>query len=109
MKAVQNTYFASKGEISTLKDGLFRLTEKQWQVVNQRGDALVTTLVQLTQAFLAAFTAQKRADNLLDFADAELLSLELLAKDDVRDLVQRQFEEILIDEYQDINRLQETF
>ncbi|GAP02355.1 ATP-dependent helicase/nuclease subunit A [Fructobacillus pseudoficulneus] len=109
MKAVQNTYFASKGEISTLKDGLFRLTEKQWQLVNQRGDALVTTLVQLTQAFLAAFTAQKRADNLLDFADAELLSLELLAKDDVRDLVQRQFEEILIDEYQDINRLQETF
>ncbi|WP_148666481.1 UvrD-helicase domain-containing protein, partial [Fructobacillus ficulneus] len=107
-----NAFFAKSGTVGAvmaLKKTVFALSEDQWQVVNTAGDKLVTTLVKVTQAFLAAFTAQKRADNLLDFADAEQLSLQILDQDDVRELVQSQFKELLIDEYQDINRLQESF
>ena len=47
------------------------------------------------------------ASNTVDFDDLLLLSLRLLnEKDEVREKYQRQFQHILVDEYQDTNRIQ---
>lgn len=107
-----STFFAKSGRVGAvvnLNQTIFALTEDQWQQVNAAGNQLVVTLVTVTQAFLDAFAAKKREENLLDFSDAEQLSLLILQQEDVLNLVQSQFQEILVDEYQDINRLQETF
>lgn len=103
-----STFFAKSGRVGAvvnLNQTIFALTEDQWQQVNAAGNQLVGTLVTVTQAFLDAFAAKKREENLLDFSDAEQLSLLILQQEDVLNLVQSQFQEILVDEYQDINRL----
>jgi DNA helicase-2/ATP-dependent DNA helicase PcrA len=53
------------------------------------------------------FTARKRAANVMDFDDLLGLWLKLLAEhEDARELYQRRFQFILVDEYQDTNKLQ---
>lgn len=74
------------------------------------------SLIDLTIAFSRRFALKKRQKNLLDFTDMEHLALQILVekKEDgscvrsqaAREL-SRQFEEILIDEYQDSNYVQE--
>jgi DNA helicase-2/ATP-dependent DNA helicase PcrA len=53
------------------------------------------------------YTARKRATNAMDFDDLLVLWLKLLQDhEDVREHYQRRFQFILVDEYQDTNRLQ---
>jgi superfamily I DNA/RNA helicase len=53
------------------------------------------------------FTARKRAANVMEFDDLLVLWLKLLADhEDARELYQRRFQFILVDEYQDTNKLQ---
>jgi DNA helicase-2/ATP-dependent DNA helicase PcrA len=53
------------------------------------------------------FTARKRAANVMDFDDLLVLWLRLLADhEEARELYQRRFQFILVDEYQDTNKLQ---
>ena len=76
---------------------------------------VVATLAKLTKAFMERFTEKKRQRNILDFTDMEHLALDILIEhggDDIKpsqaacELSER-FVEILIDEYQDSNRVQE--
>ncbi len=69
-------------------------------------------LLRLTRDFDRNFTAAKRRANLLDYADLEHLCAGLLLEEDgsptalalqVRD----RYEEILVDEYQDVSRVQD--
>ena len=54
-----------------------------------------------------AYLARKRATNGMDFDDLLALWLQLLQDNaDVRDIYQRRFQFILVDEYQDTNKLQ---
>lgn len=76
----------------------------------------VDVLVSLTLAFMERFDRVKREKNILDFGDLEHLALEILLDEtkeghvpsDVALELGEHFDEILIDEYQDSNRLQET-
>jgi DNA helicase II / ATP-dependent DNA helicase PcrA len=53
------------------------------------------------------YTARKNASNSMDFDDLLILWLRLLEEhDDVREQYQRRFQFILVDEYQDTNKLQ---
>jgi ATP-dependent DNA helicase UvrD/PcrA len=53
------------------------------------------------------YAARKRATNAMDFDDLLVLWLRLLQEqEDVRELYQRRFQFILVDEYQDTNKLQ---
>ncbi len=99
--------------------------------------AYAEELVRLTSAFSDAFAERKRKDNVMDFSDLEHFALEiLLEKEETKDAVNpenpeerehsagggsvrwkrtaaavelsRQFEEIMIDEYQDSNFVQEA-
>jgi ATP-dependent helicase/nuclease subunit A len=68
------------------------------------------TLLTLTGEFEKAFTAAKRADNRLDFADLERLAHGLLTRPQglARAELQGRYHYLLVDEFQDINPLQEA-
>ena len=56
---------------------------------------------------LARYTARKQAQGLMDFDDLLVLWLKLLKEhEDVRELYQKRFQFVLVDEYQDTNQLQ---
>ncbi|QLK85625.1 helicase-exonuclease AddAB subunit AddA [Staphylococcus sp. 17KM0847] len=72
----------------------------------------VAYLATLTQDVMAAFDEVKRARNIIDFSDYEHFALRILYNEDgtpsdVAAQYRAQFEEILVDEYQDTNRVQE--
>lgn len=78
---------------------------------------LAEKLVAAVLRFEEIFTNLKHEENALDFADTELLALKLLVKDpaaevpqrtDLAEALRQQFKEVLIDEYQDTNKLQDT-
>lgn len=74
---------------------------------------LITTLVELTELFSARYAQAKADKGLIDFSDLEHFALQVLTKDDLQpsDVAleyQQHFAEVLVDEYQDTNRLQET-
>lgn len=72
-------------------------------------------LIRLALDFTARFDAAKREKNLVDFSDIEHMALRILTEGEgelwkpspVAGQYSRQFEEILIDEYQDSNYVQE--
>ena len=74
-------------------------------------------LVEAVLRFDEVFTRLKREENALDFADTETLALQLLVKDPGKEpfeptelalTLREQYREILIDEYQDTNKLQDS-
>ena len=81
------------------------------QEQNQLAPAL-RVLCDLAQALYRRFSAEKRRKNLLDFSDQEHLAIRLLLDtkgrptDVAREVAQR-YAEIMVDEYQDSNRVQE--
>ena len=106
--AVKNQVVGAKSEMKPLIDTFFRFDQAQWQTITAASQQLVTTLVLVTQTFRSAFTATKRAEKLVDFPDLGALALDILADSQTRQTISSQFDEILVDEYQDINQLQET-
>lgn len=106
--AVKNQVIGAKSQLKPLTETFFRFTQAQWQTITAASQELVATLVLVTQTFRTAFTAAKRTAQLVDFPDLGALALEILADTATRETIQSQFDEVLVDEYQDINQLQET-
>lgn len=79
-----------------------------------RAGATAGVLVRMTERFLTVFREAKREKNLVDFSDLEHFALQILVDPDtkeptdVAESYRREFEEILVDEYQDSNYLQEA-
>ncbi|MEW6623615.1 MAG: UvrD-helicase domain-containing protein [Bacillota bacterium] len=78
---------------------------------------LVKKLVELVQEFSVDYQAAKKVKGLVDFGDLEHFALRVLAEKDERGRVlpsaaarqlQARYVEVLVDEYQDINEVQET-
>ncbi|WP_274457980.1 helicase-exonuclease AddAB subunit AddA [Fructobacillus sp. CRL 2054] len=106
----KDRYFSGKkAPINTVIDSFFRLTEEQWQTVNARSQRIVSDLVMVTKEYLAALKKAKAEANILYFSDLVVLARQILKNDEIRQLVQGQFAEVMVDEYQDVNRLQEAF
>lgn len=76
----------------------------------------VKTLLALAEDYSARYQAKKREKNILDFNDLEHFALNILVTEEngairptaVAEKLSRQYEEILMDEYQDSNYVQET-
>ncbi len=66
----------------------------------------VECLFDLVQEFGRRFFQEKARRGLLEFSDAEHLTVRLLEHDEVRCLLRSQFTEIMVDEYQDTNEVQ---
>lgn len=66
------------------------------------------TLVELTLAFHERYQSYKLKQKFLEFTDLELYAYRLLQDhEEIRERYRNDFREVLIDEYQDINPLQE--
>ncbi len=71
------------------------------------------TLLDLASEFEKAFSAEKRRLNFLDFSDLEHLTMELLidrdsgGPTDIALQLSKRYTEIMVDEYQDVNAVQE--
>lgn len=90
---------AIMGLISRAKNGMFT-AEQCMQAADNFHDK------KLAQAYYL-YQQKLRANNAVDFDDLLMLTLELLTKnEDVRRKYQDKFDYILVDEYQDTNRVQ---
>lgn len=97
--------------------GLYSFESVESVVHDMRGTAgAVRMLLKLAGEFHDRYQAAKQEKNLVDFGDLEHYALEVLLEEvdgqrqpsAVADELSRQFEEILVDEYQDSNDVQET-
>lgn len=78
----------------------------------------IKKITELVTEFKKRFTAVKRERAILDFSDLEHFTLEILIDptstedniipSDIAHYYKNQFKEVLVDEYQDINHVQET-
>lgn len=98
-------------------DFFFQSSEKHVEDLEQMAGK-IKTLLRLTKDFLHAYTEEKRERNLVDFNDLEQLALSILlvcdeetggyVPSEVAKELSEHFEEIMIDEYQDSNRVQDV-
>lgn len=89
--------------------------EEAARCLKETGEVLLV-LMDMAEAFDQAYRQAKAERNILDFNDLEHLALKVLLEEQedgsrspsaVADELSRQFEEILVDEYQDSNYVQE--
>lgn len=91
----------------------YYVTDEQQQIaVLKQAKSLVKTISQVEQELINRFNQLKRQENFIDFSDMEQLAYQILSQDTsnsqlARSFYQNKFKEILVDEYQDINPLQE--
>jgi ATP-dependent helicase/nuclease subunit A len=109
-------------EIKPLRDEAKKLMEQiknyfpyppeEMQRMLQLSGPIVTTMAEMTKEFLLAFQTRKLAKGLLDFNDLEHFTLKILRGEgtgsEAAVYYRDKFEEVLVDEYQDVNRLQEA-
>ena len=112
-------YEGSEQKKDAVKSGRDRITifasplETQLQRLNQTS-GMVRMLVLVTQAFAKQFALEKQQKNMLDFSDVEHYALRVLVDPVTKELTetaleyQQQYQEVMIDEYQDSNYVQET-
>lgn len=104
-----------KEALSDLRTQFFGGSAAQVHRQMEGCQAAVSSLVDLTLAFKAAFDEAKREKNILDFDDIEHFALQILLRREGGGYVptetalayRSRFHEILIDEYQDSNMVQE--
>lgn len=104
--------------MTQMKEQFFaRTVEENLEDLEAMGSKIKTVL-RLVRCFMERYTQEKRERNIVDFNDLEQLALEILltwdeaAKSFVPSEAAKElsefFEEIMIDEYQDSNRVQDT-
>lgn len=115
-EAVKRMRDAVKKAVKSLRDHLFDrpLEEQMEQLKQMRG--IITAFIGLTEEFMERYRAKKSERALVDFNDLEQMAMEILVERDEEGTIHRteaavqlaeQFEEIMIDEYQDSNLVQE--
>ncbi|HJA12660.1 MAG TPA: helicase-exonuclease AddAB subunit AddA [Candidatus Mediterraneibacter merdipullorum] len=107
-------------EVKTMAGGLvedyFYAPVQVWEKDLEDAAPSMAVLADLVKQFAAAFDRKKRAGNMIDFNDMEQFALRVLTEEKDGELVpsavaaeyQDQFDEVMIDEYQDSNLVQET-
>ena len=109
-KSVKAIYDAWRKELLSIKEGSAPLLQKPYEEVvatveSSRKDVL--TVIDLTRRFKQNYQAVKEEEEVLDFTDVEHYALRLLTEDAaVADEIG--CTHLLIDESQDLNRLQEA-
>jgi ATP-dependent helicase/nuclease subunit A len=108
----------AKKKLTRLKSELFMRTPDMFAEELAQLAPAIRVLVELVTVFADRFGTEKRQRGLVDFADLEHYTLAILSGGAAEDGSYRpgaaaaeyreQYEEILLDEYQDTNRVQET-
>ena len=103
----------AKSQVFDTFTTFFATDEKEQVKVMHDGQKIVNAIAQAEIALIDRFNKLKRDENLIDYSDMEQLAYRILSQDTsssqmARDFYQNKFKEILVDEYQDINALQEN-
>ena len=113
LKTIQDVKTAAKSTLEDLRRQFARSSVQLKQEQNAVAPAL-KALSDLVLELDKRFSAEKRRKNVLDFSDQEHLAIRLLVHPESgrpRETAQEistRFTEIMVDEYQDSNRVQET-
>jgi DNA helicase-2/ATP-dependent DNA helicase PcrA len=90
--------------------GLAANTEKSIATVVDEHYPYFNGLIGQLEAIQRIFRERKRADNVMDYDDLLVYALRLLQEhEDIRKFYQQQFQHVLVDEYQDTNKIQSDF
>lgn len=111
LKAIQAIRKDMKKQLETMATLFSRPGAELLSEQNKMAPAL-HALCDLASELERKFSAEKRRKNLLDFSDQEHLAIHLLVDSlgrptDVAKEVSQRYAEIMVDEYQDSNRVQE--
>ena len=106
----------AKKLVSELKETYFYAPREEWEQTMNDVRGSMETLAGLVKKFSVMFSEKKRSRNMIDFNDMEQFALAILTVEEDGQLVpspsageyQEQFEEVMIDEYQDSNLVQEA-
>ena len=95
---------ATGDRAAAFRDARDRLEQAAFDELAERDKDLLQELLDL---FAAEYAAAKQRESALDFEDLQLLARDLLRDDDkVRETEQLRFRALMVDEFQDTNRLQ---
>ncbi len=101
-----------KKKITDISEKFFSLSPESISGNQTATASLLKTLHELLREFDERFSTEKRRRGIVDFADLERLTLSILLKEDIPTDTARaaaeRFDEIFIDEYQDVNSLQDA-
>nr|OTP53471.1 helicase-exonuclease AddAB, AddA subunit [Enterococcus termitis] len=106
----------NKKAINDILTNLFTLSPQQMKDILAQSLPVVEEMARVGKAFIERYSEQKLRKGLVDFNDLEHFTLAILAHKEAGEWVateaskyyRNKFDEVLVDEYQDINRLQET-
>ena len=99
-----------KSDVSDYKD-FFLYSEDEWKALYESLFRVLTTLCKFIFAFDKTFAEEKRQRGIVTYADLERYTYNCLWNDgsrtDIAENLSFRFSEIYIDEYQDVNALQD--
>ncbi|MEI5995572.1 helicase-exonuclease AddAB subunit AddA [Candidatus Enterococcus mansonii] len=106
----------NKKALNDIIANLFTLSPDQMKKIMAQAAPIVEEMSTVGEAFIDEYSKQKLKKGLVDFNDLEHFTLAILAKKienewaatEASNYYRNKFDEVLVDEYQDINRLQET-
>lgn len=116
-KAIQEIRKNNKKIIENWSKGLFSLPPEKMLQVMADAQEVVSYMGEVAGLFETAYSQRKESLNLLDFNDLEHYTLKILATindngdwegTEASNYYRHLFKEVLVDEYQDINQLQES-
>ncbi|MDR2047612.1 MAG: UvrD-helicase domain-containing protein [Clostridiales bacterium] len=81
------------------------IDEWRREAVEDRG--IIEKFVEFSRYYTAKYAELKAAENKLDYADLEGFFLKLIRNSAVKNEIKSQYTHIMLDEYQDTNRIQE--
>ncbi len=102
-----------KKEIKDMRERYFSMSLEELVQQLKRIQPITEELVRLALCYLEAMEQKKEEKHLMDFSDIEHAALRILKDEESKNLrptayeLKKQFEEIMIDEYQDSNQVQE--
>ncbi|RRJ54710.1 helicase-exonuclease AddAB subunit AddA [Paenibacillus oralis] len=108
---------AAKKGLEKIKEDLFKRSLEQYRFEFVSMAPIMRELVELVILFAARYQLAKNEKNLVDFSDLEHFCLKVLSEEKEEGVLtpsaaalsyKKQFQEVLLDEYQDTNRVQEA-
>lgn len=109
-KDIRNEF---KSDFNEIAEKYFKLNNEQMIAIFKDAYNLMMKLIEVQTQFADRFLNEKLTRRSLDFSDLEHFALQIVMDNSdeghaVRQSFQQKFDEVIVDEYQDINPLQET-
>lgn len=106
----------NKKTLKEITASLFTLSPEKMKEIMERAAVLVRNMAEVGGQFMADYGKEKLRKGLVDFNDLEHFTLNILSEHtdgqwlatEASAYYRSKFDEVLVDEYQDINRLQES-